>query len=146
MRNNNGLLLGIIGLIVIVFTITAFFLLDIERTTVTYWALAFLLLSEATLFGGLIALRSTGAGHNKLFLRVGVSTALTLYFVATFISVLFANLFAERINTFILIQLAIIALFAIITISIIAWSRSSAHQNERDYKKVGSKEPKRGGF
>ena len=147
MRSNIGIFsIGIIGFVVIAFTIAAFFLLDIERIAVNHWALAFLLLSEVVMFGGFIALRFMDAGHNKLFLSAGASTTLTLYFVSTLISVLFAGAFRERLNTFILIEFAIIALFIITMICIFAWSRNISRQNEADYEKVGSKEPKRGGF
>jgi len=147
MKNRAGVLaVGIIGLIVIAFTVTAFFLLEIERVPVNWFAFAFLLLSEVAFFGGLIGLRLAGAKHSRVFLRAGVSTALSMYFGATLVSVLFAGMFSERLYTFILIQIAIVVLFSIITIAIIAWSRSIARQNEADMAKVGTNEPKRGGF
>ena len=146
-RNKVGVIsLGIIGTIIITFTLATFFLLGIERIAVNIWALAFLLLSETALFGGLIGLRFAGTDHSKLFLRAGISSALSLYFVATFVSVLFAGAFKERLNTFILIELAIISLFAIIIIAICAWSNVIARRSEADVKKVGNTEPKRGGF
>jgi len=147
MRSKTGVVaIGVIGIIVVAFSLTAFFLLNIERVAVNGWALAFLLLSELALFGGLIGLRFTGANHSKVFLESGVSVALSLYFASTLVSVLFAGAFRENLNTFILIELAVIALFAIITISIIAWSGSIARRNDSDTEKVGTNEPKRGGF
>ncbi|MCL2365821.1 MAG: hypothetical protein FWC75_02110 [Oscillospiraceae bacterium] len=147
MRSKSGVLpISLIGIIMVALTLVAFFLLDIERIAVHIWALAFLLLSEVVLFGGLIGLRFAGASHSSVFLRAGVSTSLVLYFVATLISALFAGFFRDRINSFILIELAIIAFFAIITISILAWSRSIARRNEADMAKIGTNEPKRGGF
>ena len=137
---------AIIGLIVVAFTLAAFFLLEVERIAVNRWAFAFLLLSQIVLFGGLIGLRSTGENHANLFIRAGVSTALSLYFAATMVSVLFAGAFRDNLNMFILIQLAIIALFSIITISLFACSRRIARRNEIDLKKVGTNELKRGGF
>ena len=147
MRNKNGIFsIGIIGLIVIVFSLAAFFLLDIEKISVHIWALTFLLLSEIVLFGGLIGLRFTGGNSSIVFLRSGISTALLLYFAATLVSVFFSGMFKEKLNTFILIELAIIVLFSIIIISILAWSRGIARRNEADMAKVGTNEPKRGGF
>jgi len=147
MRSKNGVMaIGVIGIIVIVFSIAAFFLLDIERIAVNSWALAFLLLSELTLFGGLIGLRFTGEYHSTVFLKSGVTTALSLYFIATLISALFAGSFRENLNIFILIELAIIAFVAIIIISTFAWSRRVARLNEEDMTKVGTNDPKRGGF
>ena len=138
--------LAIIGFIVIAFTLSAFFLLYIDRTAVSGWALAFLLMSEIVLFAGLIGLRFVEAGHSRLFLRASASTALLLYFFATLVSVFFAGAFIERLNIFILIELAIISLSAIIIIVIFAWSKAIARRNEADVKKVGNIEPKRGGF
>ena len=146
MRNKIGVVaLGVTGIIMVAFSLVAFFLLDIERIAVNVWALVFLLLSEIVLFGGLIGLRYIRADNNKLFLTAGVSTTLSLYFLATLVSVFFAGLFSERLNTFILIELAIIVFFVITTISIITWSRG-LRRNEADAAKAGTDEPKRGGF
>ena len=147
MRNRNGVMpIGIIGIIVVAFSLAVFFLLDIEKSTLNLWALALLLLSEIVLFGGLIGLRFTGANHSKVFLNSGITVTLLLYFVATLISVLFAGAFMENLNTFFLIQLAIIALFVIITIFIFVWSRGITRHYEIDMAKIGTNEPKRGGF
>jgi len=147
MRNNNGVFsIGIIGLIVIIFSISAFFLLDIEKISVNIWALIFLLISEIALFCGLISLRIANENHNIVFLKTGISTALILYFISTFVSVFFTRMFNEKVNTFILIEFAIIVFFSIIIISFLTWSRSTANANKADIKKVGTNEPKRGRF
>lgn len=147
MRNRNGVLpMVVIGVIVVAFTIAAFFLLGVERVTVNVWALLFLLLSELALFGGLVGLRFAGENHSKPFLKAGVTTALSLYFVAALICMIFAGILKDNLNTFVLIELAIIAVFAIITISVFAWSRSVAQRNLADMEKVGTSEPKRGGL
>lgn len=138
--------LAIVGFIIIVFSLAAFFLLDIEKIKLFGWALTFLLLSECVLFGGLIGLRFLGEKHSGVFLKAGTTSALLLYFIATLISVLCAGFFRERFNTFILMELAIIALFAIVTVSLLVFSRSIKRSNEEDAQKVGTKEPKRGGF
>ncbi|MCL2391805.1 MAG: hypothetical protein FWC66_04245 [Oscillospiraceae bacterium] len=146
MQNRSIVPIGIIGLIVIGFTIAGFFLLEIERVTVNIWAISFLLFSQLALFAGLIGIRATNNKHNNVFLKAGITTSLFLYFVITLISVLFAGRFSDNLNLFILIELAIIAVFAIIIISVLAWSRSIARRNEADLAKVGTNEPKRGGF
>ncbi|MDR2599021.1 MAG: hypothetical protein LBC73_01945 [Oscillospiraceae bacterium] len=147
MQSKNGVIaISLIGIIVIAFTLATFFLLEIEKSVVNIWALSFLLLSEVTLFAGLISLRFTGEKHNTLFVRAGFSVALSLYFIITLVSVLFAASFEEHLKTFILIELAIIALFVIAAISIFTWSRGIARRNEVDMTKIGTKEPKRGSF
>ena len=147
MKNKKSVVpIGVIGVIVLIFSLVVFFLLKIERIAVNVWALAFLLISEFTLFGGLIGLRLTNANHNRVFLKAGITSALSLYFIATLVSIIIAGVFSERVNTFILIELAIIALFAIITIALNACSRGIERRSEEDIKKVGTTEAKRGGF
>ena len=147
MKSRSGTIaIGVIGLIIILFTIAVFFLLEIERNVLNYWALAFLLLSEIALFGGLIWLRFAGVSHNKTFLRLGITSVLFLYFAATLILSIFAGGFGDRLNLFILLQLAIIVFASIITILVLAFSKSTQRRNEEDMKKVGVSEPKRGGF
>lgn len=147
MKNKNGVVpVAIIGVIAIAFSLVAFFLLNAERVAVHWWALAFLLLSEVIMFGGLIGLRHTTANHSSVFLKIGITTSLSLYFGITLVSVLLAGLFRDNLNVFILIELAIIALFAIVSISIFAVARKLERQGEKDIKKIGGNEPKRGGF
>jgi peptidoglycan biosynthesis protein MviN/MurJ (putative lipid II flippase) len=105
-----------------------------------------LLLSEFVLFGGLIGLRFTGVNHSKVFLKAGITVSLSLYFIAVLVSVLFAGGFRENLNIFILIELAIIVLFAVIAISIFACSGGIKRREEYDAAKVGIGDPKRGGF
>ena len=135
-----------IGIIAILFTLAVFFLLRIEREALNLWALSFLLLSEVIVIGGLIGVRHAYAEHGAVFLRAGITAALTLYLVATAACSLLARLFSSNINAFILVQIGIIALFAIITISILAFSRGIGRRESEDASKVGSNEAKRGGF
>jgi len=137
---------GIIGIIVIILSLAVFFLLNIEKNAVNNWALTFLLLSEVALFGGLIWLRFSSARYGKVFLNAGIGTTLILYFITTLISVLFTGMFREKPNTFVLIELVIIAVFAIISVSIITSSHRVERSGEEDMTKIGNNEPKRGGF
>ena len=147
MNNQSGILpIGAVGIIVIAFTIGAFFLLGIERITLNWVALIFLLISELVLFSGLIGLRFSYLRHGNVFLKTGVTTALSLYFAFTLASMLLTRVLTEKLNTFILIEIAIVALFAMISIAILAFSRAIDRRNEADAAKVGTSEPKRGGF
>jgi len=143
MRNKSSAIsIGAIGVLIVAFSLAAFFILDIEKTAMNMWALTFLLLSEFILFGGLIGLRFT----SKVFLTAGFGTILFIYFGATLLNICFAKWFIVNLNTFILVEIAIITLFAIITITIFSFSRGIERRNEEDIKKIGSNEPKRGGF
>ena len=145
-KNSSIVSIAIIGTVVVAFTVAAFFLLEIERIAVFIWALAFLLLSEVALFGGLIGLRFASSQQENVFRTAGITSSLILYVVATFVITLFANAMRERMYAFILLHLGVIMLFAIATISILAFSRGIARRNEEDLAKVGDHQPKRGGF
>jgi len=138
---------GIIGAIVTIFTIAAFFLLGFERLAIHWWALTFLLLSEIIFFGGIMGLSLLKGDHNKVFLRTGISTALFLYLIATVIGViLFVGIVRLNLNYFILIHLAIVSLFGIAAVLILAASRRIAASDEKSYDAVGETKAKRGGF
>jgi len=121
--------IGIIGAIIVVFTLSAFFLLSFERIALYLWALTFLLIAEIILCTGLIAIRSLDANHNRVFIRSGITSSLFLYFAATLIIVLFVRQFENKLHTFILFQLGIIAFFAIIILLLLIFSRRIANQD-----------------
>ena len=147
MNNKSGVLpILIVGLIVVGLTLAGFFLLNFDRTVVGVWALAFLLLSEVALFGGLIAVRLKSEGHAPVFMRAGVSVALVLYFLATLVIFFTSRLFSANVNAYIFLQLATVAFFAIIIVSLLAVSRRINQRNMIDSEKVNTTEAKRGGF
>lgn len=146
MRKKDIMSTGAIGIIVITLSLATFFLMEIDRGAVSLWAIIFLLLSEVILFGGLIGLRLTGAKHGKVFLQAGIISTLLLYFIATLIVTLFAGAFRTRLNIFVLIEISIISVSAIITALMLAFAHRIEHNNEKDFKKIGTAEAKRGGF
>jgi len=147
LQSKNGkAAIGAIGIIAIAFTLAFFFLMDIEPIAVNIWALIFVILSEIVFFGGLMRLRNVGADHNLVFLRAGFVASLSIYLSATLISAFFTGAFRDRLNIFILIQLAIIAVFLVAAIVLYTSSRNITRRNLDDELKVGTKEPKRGNF
>ena len=123
LRKIVGMPLGIVGIIVVTFTMISFFLLGIEKSPLYISALMFLLISEIALFGGLIWLGQSGENHSKIFLRIGFMLTLGLYFAVTLITVLLAGIFYDNVNLFILLEFSIIVVFAIILIVVFAFSR-----------------------
>jgi len=146
MKVRNCLPIAIIGAIVIIFTISAFFLLSIELIALNIWALCFLLLSEVVTFGGFIYLKAAHERFSSSFLKITFTVSLFLYLSISLASSIIATSFADNLNWFILIQLAFISLFAIVTISLFAFNNSINRRNAEDAAKVGVKEPKRGGI
>lgn len=142
MRKKGVASIGVIGILVITLSLATFFLMGIERGAVSLWAISFLLLSEVVLIGGIIGLRL----HGKLFLQAGIGTTLLLYFLATLISVLFAGALRERLNMFILIELGIIAVSAVIAVLILAFAHRMDRSSEEDIEKIETTQAKRGGF
>ena len=147
MKNHDVIMpMGIITIIAFVLIIVAFFLLDIERISLNYWALAFLLLAQVAVFGLMVFARFSNVQYSGAFLKIGVASASFLYFLATIIGVFLVRFFTDNLNRFVLMHLVIIALFAIVVIFIFAYAGSIDRRGAEDIKKVGSKEAKRGGF
>lgn len=123
MKNSfRALTVGIAGLSIIAVTLGIFFLQQFEKTGIYWWALFFVLLSELALFVGLEVLGTIQSNFSKVFVRSGIFYVLLLYFLITIISCLFVGKFKDNINTFISIEIIIIAITAILTLSIFAFS------------------------
>ena len=126
-EKRNGAPLAIIGIIVISFTIVAFVMFDIERVAVYFWALVFVLLAETALFVGLHMSAITGdysvPGSSKIrtkarFPAYPHSLSCILYLVATVVFSFFTESYKDRPGAFILINIGIIALCAIIVLAL----------------------------
>ena len=139
--------IGIVGAIVIAFTVALFALLDFYWLALHTWALAFLLVAEIVFFGGMIAMSFAERGHNRVFFRSGLSSALFLYLITTiFAVILFAWIFPLQVNVFVLIHLGLIALFAVITVLVLAFSKRLAVVDAKSHDAVHETKAKRGGF
>lgn len=139
--------IGIIGVIVALFTIATFTLLDFEWLRLHSWALGFVLLSQLVFFGGLLGMPLVEKSHNKVFFRAGLSTALFLYFFSTAIAVIvFAWFFPVNLNLFILIHIGIIAFFSVISILVQTFSQKLTAVDEKSHAAVNETKAKRGGF
>jgi len=145
-NGKNNLALAVSGVIVVALTIAAFFLLEIERTSVFIWAICALILSEIVFFAGIIMIRNIGSNHNAVFAKSGATVSLSIYFISTLVLTLLSGLFRNNVNIFILLNLALVAACAIAVIGIMAVSKATQRRNEADVSKVGEQEGKRGGF
>ena len=138
------IIIGVIGAIVVAFTITAFFLLSISATALNLTALGFLLLAQIIICGGVIALVSMKA--EKAFLRFGIAGTLFLYGAATGLSMLFVPLFQGNTSLFLLIQLGILTASVVVFLLIAVFSRTIKAQDESAAAGREDRTPKRGGF
>ena len=138
MGNKIGIIsTAIAGLIVIAFTLAMFFLMDFERTAVHWWAFGFLIFSEVALFSGLVCMRFLSSQFSTIFIRSGLSVTLFAYFLVTLISIAFTNSFVDMLNAFILMELAIIAFFSIIIISLLVFSQKIRF-DDNETRKAGN--------
>ena len=113
---------GVAGTVMIALTLCFFFLLSFKKSDVSWWALGFVLLSEAALLLGLWSAWTYDDFSNRIFIRSGLSVTLLLYFFATAITALFSGAFRENRNSFILIELIITAAAILISLLIILYS------------------------
>lgn len=135
-----------IGIIVV---IAGFFLLDIEKVALNFWAFGSLLFSLAASLLATVTLVSPKKNKEDVFYTAGLSSAIWIYEVAVVISVLFTKSFVDKLNNFIFLQITINALFFIVTIIIIVVSGRIHDINARTSENLQSGEydkPKRGGF
>lgn len=136
----------IIGIFV---AVAGFFLLDIEKIALNFWALGSLLFSLVISLLGMIMLVIPKREKNGVFYTAGLSSTIVIYEIAVVISLLFTRLFVDKLTSFIFLQISINALFFIIGIIIIAVSERIHDSNEETYEKLKNGEyskPKRGGI
>lgn len=135
-----------IGILVV---IAGFFLLDIEKIALYIWAFGSLLFSLVVSLLAMVALVAPKRNKGGVFYTAGLSSVVWIYEIAIVISVLFTKSFIEKLHSFILLQIAINAMFFIVAIIIITVSRRTHDDNRKTYENVQNGEytkPKRGGF
>jgi hypothetical protein len=142
MRRHTLYTIGIF-LIAIIVTVAGFFLRDIERIALNYWAFGFLLFSLVLSLVSLITIK------DNVFYNAAVISAVWLYQIAIIATMFFVKSFSEAVNKFILMEIAINALFFIVAILIIASSKYVHDSNAKTFEKLNNGDyntPKRGGF
>jgi hypothetical protein len=136
MKKHTGLLAtGIIGLIVIAFTIIAFFLLNIERNAIQRTGLIFLLLSQIVLFIGLIVIRFLKK-NSVVFIGSALSVTLVIYFFVTLSTVVLTGKFIQNFNTFVLLQIFIVAQLSVVIVIIFTVGHKIAKTDNNTLKKM----------
>jgi hypothetical protein len=138
-----------IFVISILVVIAGFFLLDIEKIALHFWAFGSLLFSLVVSLLTTITLVAPKKNKDNIFYTVGLGSAAFIYEMAVVISLLFIKVFAERLNHFIFLQIAINALFFICVAIIISASERIHNNNVKIPENIQDGEynkPKRGGF
>lgn len=127
MNKSSQLILMIIAdIIVLAVTLIIFFVgFGFNKTNYDYIAFLFVVLSELMLFvGSAIVSRNT---LNSLFLRSGVLTTLSLYWMATTaFSLLHKFVFGQNIASLVVTQVIVLAIAALTVIAIVSFYLRSA--------------------
>ena len=135
--------------IAIVAIIAGFFLLDIPKIALYFWAFSALLFSLLLSLALLITFNQLKDKRDGVFYGASLSTSTFIYLAAVVISLFFSKGFEDNVNGFIFLQLAINALFIIVLIIIAAVVRHIYQKTVITAEKLQNGEynkPKRGGF
>lgn len=137
MGKNKRLVANIaICLIIIMVTLVVFFLgfSQNERTNFDYVGLIFVLISEFALFAGLILLSVDNSYMKTAFIRAGIITTLSGYWILTILTYLFFKRIFNNDNLegFITIQIIIIGIAAIICVSLFMASSNVQRSNMKN--------------
>ncbi|AFQ46416.1 hypothetical protein [Desulfosporosinus meridiei] len=122
-----------IGFIVIATTLAIFFLGDsiYSKTNLEWLSLAFVILSEIALFAGTTIMSLQVSPTNKMLIRSGMISTLFIYWVITVVCAFFKNIFIDNLKGYIVLQIIIIAITAIIIILLNSLATRVRHVDER---------------
>ena len=135
-----------IGIVVV---IAGFFLLDIEKIALNFWAFGSLLFSLIVSLLAMLTLVVPKENSEHIFYSSGLSSAILIYEIAVVISIFFTNSFEDHVYRFVFLQVAINALFFISTLLIVNTSAHVHNSKTTTKENLESREyskPKRGGF
>lgn len=126
-----------IGVIVIAATISIFFLGMYDKVRIDWLILTFILISEIALFLGVIITAMQNSPTNKVLIRSGIISTLFIYWIVTVLSSIFLrNALIENPNHFLIMNIVLIAVTAIIVISL---NISALNTNDKDAKTINSR-------
>lgn len=136
----------VIGILVVV---AGFFLLEIERVALHFWAFGSLLFSLVVSL--LVAITLVAPKRNKdgVFYTAGINSAIWIYEIVVIVSILFLKSFEDHLGGFIFTQITINALFFIAVIVINTVSGRIHDSNVKTSENLQNGEydkPKRGGL
>jgi hypothetical protein len=136
-------------LIAIIIVIAGFFLLEIEKIALNYWAFAFLLFSLVVSMFTNVSIAQTKRNKDGVFYNAGLSVAVWLYQIAIIVTMFFVKSFGDGVGKLALLEIVINALFFITVIALVGFARHIHDKNAETLAKRENGEfntPKRGGF
>ncbi len=130
-------------------SVSGFFLLGFERTTLALFGLIFLIISYFMCLFASIFLIKNGSVQDKVFSISGIGALIFIYQIAVFISIAFCYLINISLGKLIFIEILLNVIFFVIFMIIVFTSASIQKNNEKIRKNLeeGNYDtPKRGGF
>ncbi|MDR0286710.1 MAG: hypothetical protein LBI03_03245 [Clostridiales bacterium] len=122
--------LSLIGFIVITVTLSVYFLLDFTKTPASNIGISFVLLAELALFGVIIGIGFVSESPNRLFLRTGMISGVSLYWVATVVVFFFYDIFDENVNGMWILEIIGFTVMLVIAVSVVIFS-SKINSNDQ---------------
>ncbi|WP_099205249.1 hypothetical protein [Scatolibacter rhodanostii] len=135
-----------IGILVV---IAGFFLLDIDKVPLNFWAFGSLLLSLVVSLFATLTLAAPKKNKDGVYYSTGLGSLILIYEIVVIISIFFTQWFAAHMYRFVFLQIAINAVFLIIAVVTINISARVHDNNAKTYEDLQSGEynkPKRGEF
>jgi amino acid transporter len=139
----------LIFVILISVAIIGFFLLGIPQTTLYISALAFLLVSLIVSMLSLIKIRKVRSEKDSLYHSIGTLVIVWIYQISVAVITPLALFFNELMTVYILIEIVLIAFYAIGTVIVNAAAHKVHSMNEETARKREAgefNEAKRGGY
>jgi hypothetical protein len=135
--------------IAILVVIAGFFLLDIDKIALYFWAFGSLVFSLSVSMISTVILVSKKTTKDVLFFNTGFGSVIWIYQVLVIISVLFINSFRHHVGAFVFLEIAIFAIFIVISGAVQVSSKHIYVSNQKSQEKLNNSEynkPRRGGF
>jgi len=115
-------LISLVGLLVVAVTLGLYYLLRLNKTSVSDIGISFVLLAEFVLFGFIIGMGFVSKGKSILFLKAGIKSILSLYLAAAIIMFMLSGMFDNRKNVFWSIEITAFAAMVVLSILIVLFS------------------------
>ncbi len=147
---SKGVLTTLITFVIAIMVVIAgFFLLEIDKVTLNFWAFGSLIFSLLVSLLTTLTMVATKKKRDGVFYVAGINSAIWIYQIAVIIVVLCTRFFADHLYRFILAQIIINAVYLITIIVIFNISKSIYNSNQKTQYNLDNGEydaPKRGGF
>lgn len=114
---NNKYIVSIFGVVILAVT-AGFFLLNIPKREVYYWAFSALIFSLLVSLGSILMIYNNKLSRANVFYGASLSTTTFIYLIVVIVSLFFVKKFDENVKSFVFLQMIFNALFLCVVIII----------------------------